>query len=541
MKYLIFIAVVLTSTKSIAQKQRPRSTDSTFIMVISPGNKDVIKTRLPYNSKVKFKISNINPFKIEGTNSISKESISFDVPAQFSQLLVEKGDTNSKLEPGEEGDKGKGANNNDSSGKSKSTNQFSDLIPPFSINDKSKRNEDRINALQKQNDTLRKEIETLKKLQQLRDSIYNLKKIFVNNYNDFVSTLNKLSLYTSVDTYIDSLLQETFIIDTATLKSNLDGYMTSINDDDADINLLRGKCRKALEDIDTYYINAKGAYDELAKKIKNEKVVLSDWNSKDKNAEIKINSLKITLVREKIFDKEFQFLTAKYDTINKGNNKTAIINNTNEAIDYYNRVHNSKFEVYTDAQQLNDDKITITPKLKNAKGDIVKEYNPVEIKTYGGLKVDFSTGYLLSFKGDNNYTNLYDSSGIIGVQKNKTDNLKHAIGALLNVYPRTGRDLNFGFSVGISLPTDGTSVGFYGGFSALFLEKNRLVVSFGMAENKVNLLNTGNLTKDITAGKISGKETYKFSNADFKEIKYDNVYRPAFFVGISYNIFTVKK
>src|SRR5690606_13258879 len=170
-------------------------------------------------------------------------------------------------------------------------------------------------------------------------------------------------------------------------------------------------------------------------------------------------------------------LIAKYDTINSNNKRTNIINKTNAGIDYYHRVQNAKFEVYTDAQQLNDDKITITPKLKNAKGDIIKEYNPVEIKTFGGWKVDVSTGYLLSFKSDENYTNLYDDEGLSGVQKNSSENLKHTIGALFNAYRRTGRDVNFGLSLGFSIPTDGSSIGFYGGGSILFLEKNRLVMT----------------------------------------------------------------
>ena len=54
---------------------------------------------------------------------------------------------------------------------------------------------------------------------------------------------------------------------------------------------------------------------------------------------------------------------------------------------------------------------------KNSKGEVLKEFKPVKIPTYGGLKVDFSSGYFLSFKGDENYTNLYDSAGVFGIQK----------------------------------------------------------------------------------------------------------------------------
>lgn len=544
MKYLIIFLLLLPGLESIAQKNKNSLQENIrgTILEINPNDDGFTKTRLPFGSTVKFKITNVNPFKIEGTNSISKESISFDVPVQLSQTLTHESVGNLQPVIKDENKKGSGE---ELAHLVKNLNQYnaqlfqqfpSDLISHISKSDAVK-----IKALKKQIIKLEKDIEILKKIQQLRDSIDNFKTQFIKNYNGFVSTLFKLSLYTSADIYIDSLLQETFIIDTTTLKSNLKGYMTSINDNNTDINLLRGKCITTLDSFNKYYINAKGAYDDLAKKIKNEKLILDDWESKNKEAKIKIESLSITLIREKIFEKEFQFLTAKYDTINSNNNRTSIVNKTNAGIDYYNRVQNAKFEVYTDAQQLNDDIITITPKLKNAKGDILKEYSPMEIKTYGGWKVDVSTGYFLSFRGDENYTYLYKGDGISGVQKNKTDNLKHSIGALFNFYRRTGNDVNFGPSLGVSIPTDGSSIGFYAGVSALILEKNRLVISIGIAQNRIKMLNTGNLLRDKYAGNLSGKETYTFSNTEFREIKYDNVYRPAIFIGISYNIFTIKK
>ena len=53
----------------------------------------------------------------------------------------------------------------------------------------------------------------------MKDSINDLKKIFRENYNGFIATLNKLSLYTSVVDYIDTALKDTFIIDTTALKN----------------------------------------------------------------------------------------------------------------------------------------------------------------------------------------------------------------------------------------------------------------------------------------------------------------------------------
>ncbi len=491
MKYLIFTILCIQSFTGIAQ-------DKSTILTINPYGNDLTKTKLKYDSKVKFKITHVNSFKIEGTNSVSKESISFDVPEQFAKPLTEKTDnTIQQLKNG--GDFLKGTARSDY-------------------------------------------IRAIENLSLKQDSINDLKKEFIKNYNCFIKTLNKLAIYTSVDAYIDNLLTDTFIPDVETLKANLLNYMAGINDEDTVINHLRKKGKEALDDLTNCYIQAKGAYDDLAKKMKAEKVQLTgELSTKDKNVILKIDSALVTLELKKIFEKEIEFLTAKFDAINPESKRTEIVNKINIGVDYFYKVKNAAFEVYTDGQQLDEDIVTITPELKNAKGDVVKEFSPVRIKTSGGLKVDFSSGYLLSFRGDENYATLYDSSGIIGVQKNGSDHVKHAVGAMLNAYMRTGNDFNVGISFGISVPTDDKRIGFYGGLSALMLEKHRLIISAGIAYNKISLLNTANLTKDAAAEKITGKETYKFSNGDYKEIKYDELYRPAFFVGITYNIFTVKK
>ncbi|MGN6540300.1 MAG: hypothetical protein ACTHKY_05775 [Ginsengibacter sp.] len=61
------------------------------------------------------------------------------------------------------------------------------------------------------------------------------------------------------------------------------------------------------------------------------------------------------------------------------------------------------------------------------------------------------------------------------------------------------------------------------------------MLTAGIAYNKMHMFNTDNLSIDPASEKISGKQTYKFSNADYKEI---NVYRPAGFIGITYNFST---
>lgn len=544
MKQLIYAFLLLQSLGISAQ-------DTGTILKLNPFGNDVTRQRLKFGTMVKFKILHINSFKIEGTNSVSKQSISFDVPAAFSQPLADDsgGSAATQLDNliKEKEDSSKLLANIIEL-KGLSIKEFARMkvagvqSATSKVSKKIQVLDDEIKMLAERKNELDAEIIALKNKARQDINFMDSKSAFIANYNCFMTAINKIALYTAIDAFIDSLLKDTYVPDTETFKTNLDDYMASINDEDGNINLLRGKCRKALNDITTCYINAKSAYEKLYEQIKSMEVKLSgELISGDKVIKLKIGNPVATIKTENKFEKEFQFLAAKFEAINSENKRTEIINKANTGVDYYYKVRNCSFEVLTDGQQLNDDVITITPKLKDLKGNIVKEFNPVTFKTYGGWKIDFSSGYLLSFRGDENYTNLYDSSGITGVQKNKTDHLKHAIGALFNVYPRTGRDFNMGLSIGISVPTDGTSIGFYGGLSALMLEKNRLVLTAGAAFNKIKLLNTGNLLRELEQGKITGKETYKFSNKDFKEIKYDDVYRPAFFIGITYNLLTVKK
>jgi len=551
MKY-IFIAFLFIQYFDVFSQSKNNAREDTVrtaILEINPYGTDLSRVFVKYGGNVKFKITHVNQFKIQGSNSAVRQSISFDAPQQFA---LPSPSTQS-------GDNLKEAFNkkNDSISNYKiSINAMEDQLTEFKsmkphgvqatespkfteiiqkLNKDISNTKNKILALQNQ-------INSLKDSIALRDSIDDNKTKFIRNYNAFIIALNKIVIYTSIENYIDTLLQDTFIPDTEILKSNLDNYLININDENSDINLIRKKCVETLDDLTNSYIIAKSAYDELAKKIKSENLKLKgELTNKDNSVKLKIDSVVGTFEREKYFEKEFQFLSSKFDAINSENKRKDIINKTNAGIDVYYKVKNCNFEVYTDAEQIDDDLVTITPQLKNNKGDVIKEFKPIKIKSYGGIKVDFSSGYLLSFLGNQNFTNLYDSSGIVGVQKNKTDNLTHAIGVLFNVYPRSRHDINPGFSFGVSIPTDGISVGFYGGASLLMLEKNRLILSAGIAYNKIKILNTGNLLKNEELTKISGKETYKFSNSDFKEINYDDIYKPSFFIGLTYNIFTLKK
>lgn len=481
MKFAMYLSLLLISLNTQAQNCK-KCKDSSI--VINPFGKDIIYSVCrELGTTIKFKITNVNPFKLEGITSAIRQSIDFDVPTQFSS------------------------------------------IPKATETDK---------------DTLKKadEKKTNKLAMIAFENNRDVKNDFIVNYNAFIQALNRLALFNSIQDYIDSNLQETYISDPDLLKSNLKSYITSINDNDPNAELIRAKTKMALNDLTDSYIKAKKAYEELAKSVTNDTVkITGTLANKDESVKIKLDDVSVSLKLKKYFEEEFQFIKKKFDIINSEKKRTEIINKSNAGIDFYNKVQKSNFEIHTDAHQVDDDIIILTPKLKNKKGEIIKEYNPVEVKAYGGVKVNFSTGYLLSFKGNENYRNLYDTSGIIGVQKNKTDDLTHALGALVHVYQRNCNSVNFGFTAGLSIPTDGVRIGFYTGVSALMLEKHRLVITAGASFIKTKILNTSNLTR----ANNRTEESYIFSNKDYKEIVYDELYKPAFFVGITYNLSQAKK
>lgn len=553
MKSILYCLLLLCSLPAFSQGKKNKTLPPP--LEINPYGQDVISTTWPYNTMVKFKINNVNPFKVDGSSSAEKKSIDFEVPAQFTavtagkeeQGFVESGQ--SELKELEEEKK-----ETESALALTKTNvgRLANIInnKSFSANNttaakaraQKAAQEKLIKELEEKIKKLEAEMEVLKKILEEKNALAEAKDHFVENYNCFIAALNRLNLYVTIDEYLSSQLQETFIPDVEAFTDNFKNYIKSINNNSEDANRIRQSALETLNQLTGCYIGAKRAYEEMGKHVKAEKVTLAGGlATKDKSVEIKIDSAFVVLALKKFFEEEFKFITDKFNIIAPEKKRTEIINKINDGISRYNKIINAKYYVYTDAQQLDDDMVTITPKLKNSKGEVLKEFTPVKITTTGGLKVDFSSGYFLSFRGDDNYTNLYDTSGIIGLQKNESDDLRHAIGALINVYPRWASKFSPGFSVGISLPTDNARVGFCAGISALMLEKNRLVLTAGVSYNRTKILNTANLVRDEVLEKQTGKETYRFANNDYKEVKYDELYRPSFFVGITYNIFSVKK
>ena len=167
--------------------------------------------------------------------------------------------------------------------------------------------------------------------------------------------------------------------------------------------------------------------------------------------------------------------------------------------------------------------------MKNKKGDVLRKIEDLEIKTKQP-SIDFSTGYLFSFVGDENYELSVDNSGNAIALEGNDNNFTHALGGLMHVYNRSWfGGMAIGISPGLSLTTEG-DLGFYTGISTLFFGNNRLAITTGYSWVKKQKLNTSNLSYN------NENRYYEFRNSDLKEIKYDRVYDGAFFIGLTYNL-----
>ena len=289
----------------------------------------------------------------------------------------------------------------------------------------------------------------------------------------------------------------------------------------------KNKVKEEISKLQTHYTTLAQTYKEINKDNEPKTIKLSGTlKSKDKKS-YTIKDVELKTEVKNSFEEEMAFAKKSYDTVMLLQNK--IIEKAQAGIDLYHQIKDEKFEVYTDAIQVNGDGATLSPSLKFANGKVAHQFSDIALKTYGGWKVDFSSGYLLSFAGDDNYSIYKDAAGkTIGVKESNSHKFSSAIGALAHVYSRWERGPAIGLSAGASIAAN-ESLGFYGGLSMLFLEQNRLVFTVGYAGNKLKKLNTANLNTSNV-----------FITETDTEIKYDDIYKGSIFIGLTYNIFKKK-
>jgi len=477
-----FLGMLLTVNVH-ARKEVSQKTPNNFITINPFGCDSTIKS-INYGDRIKFEILNVNTFKVNGYTTSKSVNFDSEVPAIFTDFAKSK--TNTK--------------DTTMSNSSSNKNQNAFVSPPTSQ--------------VKTNPLVQKQDE------------------FKQYFNSLIELYQEINSYTSLeDNLYKELSDSIFIRNTRVLKENCESqYQAYYGSLDSSFEAKK-IVLNVLNRIDTTFSGLKLRYEELSTMQKDQVITMNGkLQSSDNKNTISITNAQVKLEVQKYFESEFTYAKKVYDQISDSKNKTIIINKSHAGIDLYNKIKNESFTVYTDSQPANADEVTFTPVLKNAEGKVVKEFTSFQVRTKGRLKVNFSTGYLLSFIGDDNYSLYKGTDGTItGISKGNKNSLTHALGALAHVYRSSEYNFNFALSSGISLANN-SSVGFYLGGSLLFLEKNRVAITAGISYIQIQKLNTANLLQ------ASSQDIYTFRSSTDNEIKYDKVYKPGVFISITYNL-----
>lgn len=374
------------------------------------------------------------------------------------------------------------------------------------------------------------------KLKRQYDSIFNIvvqSQKFKEEFAKFQNHFLNIDKYTTLkNTLVKQIHNDSiFIGDTLNFKArSKSSYNTTYGVNTKPLEQ-KSKITEQLTNLETSYLNLVSIYQQLNTSYKNKELKLSGELKDGKNV-LKFNKIPASFETKYLFEDEMKKVKAINDSLIQSKHRTKIIEESQAGIDLYDEIMNCDFNTTIISDNVYDDVAKIKPQLKNSKGKVMYEYREFKVSTYGNWKVNGSAGYFLNFISDDNYTLRKkietDSNSKTGVSESSGNALKHSLGGLLHAYYNFKGNVDAGLSVGLSI-NDNANAGFYFGLSAFVTESNRLVLTSGVSFNKVKRLNTSNLSYN------SGE--YDFTNESDTEIKYDEVYKPAFFIGITYNLF----
>jgi hypothetical protein len=255
---------------------------------------------------------------------------------------------------------------------------------------------------------------------------------------------------------------------------------------------------------------------------------------KDGKTTFKFDKISASVEIKYLFEDEMKKVKTINEAFTNQDNSKKMVNEVYEGIDLFDEILNNDYKTTIISQNIYDDMAEITPQLKNSKGKVMFEYRKFKVSSYGNIKINGSAGYFLNFISDDNYTLrkkiISDPNSRAGADDGNSNSLKHSLGGLLHAYYNCSGSVDFGLSVGLSI-SDNANAGFYIGLSGFFTESNRLVITSGLSFVKVKRINTANLKINPVSNQLD------FINEEDTEIRYDEVYKPTFFIGVSYNLF----
>jgi hypothetical protein len=237
---------------------------------------------------------------------------------------------------------------------------------------------------------------------------------------------------------------------------------------------------------------------------------------------------------KKSFKEDFEAEKARWSGFD-GTDKTVLNEALNNAISTWRAVEEAKFEIWVGPFFSDGDELILKITASRKAGMDARfptkhtctEKPVVRLRTMGGIKLDFSTGFVFGWPSDRVYdvrkiTTDTGSKNEIVESKDNEALCAVAPAIFLHVYPRNGRDFTFAGTLGLAM-NGSTIFDYYLGGSALFGASQRGVLTIGVG------------VRTIT--KLSGK--YKEHDefpADAGTIPVVKVLHFAICIGLSFNL-----
>jgi hypothetical protein len=172
-------------------------------------------------------------------------------------------------------------------------------------------------------------------------------------------------------------------------------------------------------------------------------------------------------------------------------------NRIQSLVDNYNMINPSNFTFVTDTIVVSGDEINVNVVIEAVRLLPCDRAGRMVIndtyRTKGGWKVDFSPGLFLNSGSDDfmgfgyQYVAVSDTTTTIQRSDGGSSALL-SIGALMHIYRRSGTNLNFAFSPGLSITTAFDGLNFHAGASAIIGSRQRLVLTLGMTFREAEVL-----------------------------------------------------
>jgi hypothetical protein len=517
--------------------------------------KEVINYRkgmhnLKYGKNLMLKIENVNPF-ISKTYSITKP-INYDFSsAEFQKISLanEAKKVDNETEQIVKGDKIKTKNKNIIEDFNAVTVSYANTLAfkkslnflnAFDAeNTETSKIVDSLNIVliqqMKEMESFKKEIKSLKDLtKDQKEQIIKLtevetaKKEFLDDFKNFQIAFEQINNYSLLNSLLVDQIKEssTFINDTTAFKDKAKTTLNSLGL--AGAVEIKKDVVKQIENISSLYANLNSNYQKINQVLNKRNFDFKGELNDGKNT-LTISNMNASFDLKYYFEDEMKKVKAINDSITLPKNKQKIIKETFKGCDLYNEITNQDYILYISSAFIYEDKADIIFQLKNDKNEILYSYPTIKVKTYNQLKINGSAGYFLNFIGDESFETFKKENDPKNYLRASSQNtIKHALGGLLHAYYNITPGLASGLSAGLSI-NDDANASFYTGVSFFITESNRLVITSGVSFVKIATLKTANLFTD-------DKNNFFYTDENY-QIQYEKVYKPSFFIGISYNLF----